>query len=107
MFTVVNEPAVTTGTIGLTAVATPSTTPRGANKAEGMIVNVAGDAINAVGRIVEFDEPNVTLDVKGKPKTININEISRANIEVEFKKMPKDDSDPESESESESVNSSQ
>jgi 5'-3' exonuclease len=44
---------------------------------------------------MEFDEPNVTLDVKGKPKTININEISRANIEVEFKKMPKEDSDVE------------
>jgi hypothetical protein len=56
---------------------------------------VAGDAINAVGRIVEFDEPNVTLDVKGKPKTININEISRAHIEIEFKKMPKEDSDVE------------
>jgi hypothetical protein len=33
------------------------------------------------------------LDIKGKSKTISINEISRAHIEVEFKKMPKEDSD--------------
>jgi hypothetical protein len=42
---------------------------------------------------VEFEEPNVTLDIKGKSRTISINEISRAHIEVEFKKMPKEDSD--------------
>jgi ribosome maturation factor RimP len=58
---------------------------------------VAGNAINAVGRIVEFTDPNVTLDIKGKLRTININEISRANIEVEFKKLPKVDEDSESE----------
>lgn len=57
----------------------------------GRLVDVAGDAINAIGRIVEFDDPNVTLDIKGKLRTLSINEISRANIEIEFKKMPKED----------------
>jgi ribosome maturation factor RimP len=62
----------------------------------GRLVNVAGDAINAVGRIVEFVDPNVTLNIKGKLKTISIAEISRANIEIEFKKMPKTDLDTDS-----------
>lgn len=57
----------------------------------GRLVNVAGDAINAIGRIVEFNDPNVTLDIKGKQRVISIKEISRAHIEVEFKKMPKED----------------
>jgi ribosome maturation factor RimP len=59
-------------------------------------VNVAGDAINAVGRIVEFKDPDVTLDIKGKLRTLSIKEISRANIEVEFKKMPKDEAEIDS-----------
>lgn len=62
----------------------------------GRLVNVAGDAINAVGRIVEFNDPDVTLDIKGKLRTLSIKEISRAHIEVEFKKMPKEDVETES-----------
>jgi ribosome maturation factor RimP len=81
--------------VGTRGVTKPLTKPVHWKRNIGRLVNVAGDAINAVGRIVEFDEPNVTLDVKGKPKTININEISRAHIEIEFKKMPKEDSDVE------------
>lgn len=92
--------------VGTRGVTKPLTKPVHWSRNVGRLVNVAGDAINAVGRILDFDEPNVTLDIKGKPRTLNINEISRAHIEVEFKKMPKDDAeigstlgDDESESE--------
>ena len=79
--------------VGTRGVTKPLTKPVHWKRNIGRLVNVAGDAINAVGRIVEFDDPNVTLDIKGKSRTISINEISRAHIEVEFKKMPKEDSD--------------
>ena len=92
--------------VGTRGVTKPLTKPVHWSRNVGRLVNVAGDAINAVGRILDFDEPNVTLDIKGKPRTLNINEISRAHIEIEFKKMPKDDAeigsslgDDESESE--------
>ena len=92
--------------VGTRGVTKPLTKPVHWSRNIGRLVNVAGDAINAVGRILDFEEPNVTLDIKGKPRTLNINEISRAHIEIEFKKMPKDDAevgnsvdDDESESE--------
>jgi ribosome maturation factor RimP len=71
----------------------------------GRLVNVAGDAINATGRITAFSDPDVTLDIGGKLRTVNIAGISRAHIEVEFKKMPKaadlDDAGIDSDSEAE------
>ena len=92
--------------VGTRGVTKPLTKPVHWSRNVGRLVNVAGDAINAVGRILDFEEPNVTLDIKGKPRSLNINEISRAHIEIEFKKMPKDDAevgssvgDDESESE--------
>ena len=77
--------------VGTRGVTKPLTKPTHWSRNIGRLVNVAGDAINAVGRIVEFSDPNVTLEVNGKPRTLNIAEISRANIEIEFKKMPKED----------------
>ena len=81
--------------VGTRGVTKPLTKPVHWARNVGRLVNVAGDAINAVGRIVEFNDPNVTLDVKGKLRTLSINEVSRANIEIEFKKMPKEDSEVE------------
>jgi ribosome maturation factor RimP len=81
--------------VGTRGVTKPLTKPVHWARNIGRLVNVAGDAINAVGRIVEFTDPNVTLDIKGKLRTLSINEISRANIEIEFKKMPKEDSEAE------------
>jgi ribosome maturation factor RimP len=52
----------------------------------GRLVVVAGDAINATGRIVKFVDPMVTLEIGNQERTLSITEISRANIEVEFKK---------------------
>lgn len=82
--------------VGTRGVTKPLTKPVHWRRNVGRLVNVAGDAINAVGRIVEFNDPNVTLVIKGKSRTLSINEISRAHIEVEFKKMPKDDGEIES-----------
>lgn len=79
--------------VGTRGVTKPLTKPVHWARNIGRLVNVAGDAINAVGRIVEFSDPDVTLDIKGKLRTLSINEISRANIEIEFKKMPKEDAE--------------
>ena len=84
-----NEPYVLE--VGTRGVTKPLTKSVHWSRNVGRLVNVAGDAINAIGRIVEFNDPNVTLDIKGKPRVISIKEISRAHIEVEFKKMPKED----------------
>ena len=84
--------------VGTRGVTKPLTKPVHWARNIGRLVNVAGDAINAVGRIVEFTDPDVTLEIKGKLRTLSINEISRANIEIEFKKMPKEDSEIETSS---------
>jgi len=84
-----NEPYVLE--VGTRGVTKPLTKPVHWARNVGRLVNLAGDAINAVGRIVEFNDPDVTLDIKGKLRTISIREISRAHIEVEFKKMPNED----------------
>ncbi|MCF8555218.1 MAG: ribosome maturation factor RimP [Candidatus Nanopelagicales bacterium] len=81
--------------VGTRGVTKPLTKPVHWARNVGRLVNVAGDAINAVGRIVDFTDPNVTLDIKGKLKTLSIAEISRAHIEIEFKKMPKEDLEAE------------
>lgn len=99
-----NEPYVLE--VGTRGVTKPLTKPVHWARNVGRLVNVAGDAINATGRIVEFNDPDVTLDIKGKLRTLSIKEISRAHIEVEFKKMPKEgvetdslSDDPDSETE--------
>lgn len=88
-----NEPYVLE--VGTRGVTKPLTKPVHWARNVGRLVNVAGDAINAVGRIVDFTDPNVTLDIKGKLRTLSIVEISRAHIEIEFKKMPKEDLEAE------------
>jgi ribosome maturation factor RimP len=74
--------------VGTRGISSPLTKPVHWSRNVGRLVNVAGDAINAVGRITDFNDPEVTLDIKGKLRKISIAEISRAHIEVEFKKMP-------------------
>jgi ribosome maturation factor RimP len=89
-----NEPYVLE--VGTRGVSKPLLKPIHWARNIGRLVNVAGDAINATGRIVEFSDPDVTLEIKGKLRTISIKEISRANIEVEFKKLPKVDDEVDS-----------
>ena len=81
--------------VGTRGVSSPLTKPVHWARNVGRLVNVAGNAINAVGRITEFENPNVTLLIDNKERTVDITEISRAHIEVEFKKMPKESSDDE------------
>lgn len=75
--------------VGTRGVNKPLTKPVHWRRNLGRLVVVAGDAINATGRIVEFIDPMVTLEIKGQNRMLNISEISRANIEVEFKKTTK------------------
>jgi ribosome maturation factor RimP len=81
--------------VGTRGVSSPLTKPVHWTRNVGRLVNIAGNSITAVGRITEFENPNVTLLIDNKPKTFNITEISRAHIEVEFKKMPKESSNAE------------
>ena len=74
--------------VGTRGISSPLTKPIHWSRNIGRLVEVAGDAINAVGRVTDFNDPEVTLDIKGKSRKINITEIARAHIEVEFKKMP-------------------
>ena len=76
--------------VGTRGVSKPLLKPVHWSRNVGRLVNVAGNSINAVGRIISFDDPNVTLEIEGNQKVLSIMEISRAHIEVEFKKMPKD-----------------
>jgi ribosome maturation factor RimP len=82
--------------VGTRGVSSPLTKPAHWARNIGRLVNVAGDAINVTGRITAFENPNVTISVSDKERIINIAEISRAHIEVEFKKMPKEASDDNS-----------
>jgi ribosome maturation factor RimP len=82
--------------VGTRGVSSPLTKPVHWARNIDRLVNVAGDAINAIGRITQFENPNVTLLVDGKSRVININELSRAHIEVEFKKMPNESSNADS-----------
>ena len=76
--------------VGTRGVSSPLTKPAHWARNIGRLVSVAGDAINATGRITAFENPNVTLSVNDKDRIVNIADLSRAHIEVEFKKMPKE-----------------
>lgn len=53
----------------------------------GRLVKVTGDAINETGRIKEFINPNVILEINGKERTVDISSVSKALVQVEFKKL--------------------
>lgn len=55
----------------------------------GRLVKVAGDAIDVTGRIKSFTNPNVTLEINGQEKEVDINSVNKAVIQVEFKKLNK------------------
>lgn len=59
----------------------------------GRLVKVAGDAIDATGRIKSFNNPRVTLEINGKEKDVDINSINKAVIQVEFKKNQSSEQD--------------
>lgn len=52
----------------------------------GRLVSVVTDAQSQTGRIMSFDNPIVSLNINGSVKEINIEEISSAQIQIEFSK---------------------
>jgi len=65
-------------------VGTPLSKPVHWRRNVGRLVTVTGDSVNASGRIVEFEEPIVTINVKGQMRKFDISTFSSALIEVEF-----------------------
>ena len=79
--------------VGSRGVGRPLTKPAHWSRNIGRLVKVVGDAIDATGRIVAFDEPSVTLEIDGKERIVDFNTISRAMIEVEFNRKVTDESE--------------
>ena len=59
----------------------------------GRLVEIKGSAHNLAGRITEFADPIVTIDVDGKTREVDVTEISKATIQVEFKKLDESEQD--------------
>mgnify|MGYP006269072549 CR=1 FL=1 len=76
--------------VGTRGIGRPLTKPAHWRRNVGRLVKVAGDSVDAVGRISEFNEPNVTLNIKGQMRTFDISTISRAVIEVDFSRKEGD-----------------
>ena len=66
------------------SVGTPLTNPAHWRRNIGRLVKLAGDSIDATGRIIAFDDPHVTVSLGNGERTVDIATISRATIEVEF-----------------------
>ena len=77
--------------VGSRGVGRPLTKPSHWRRNVGRLVEVSGNAINVTGRIVDFQDPNVTLEVEGKNQVVDISTISRAMIEVEFNRKSNDE----------------
>ena len=72
-------------------VSRPLTKPVHWKRNLGRLVEVRGDAVNLTGRITSFQDPIATIDVDGSAKEVDINSLSRAIIQVEFKKLDKEE----------------
>jgi len=59
----------------------------------GRLVEVKGDAHNLTGRITSFVDPIATIEVDGKPREVDVTKISKAVIQVEFKKLDESEQD--------------
>ncbi len=77
--------------VGSRGVGRPLTKPIHWQRNLTRLVEVSGNAISVTGRIVDFENPNVTLEVDGKNQVVDINTISRAMIEVEFNRKSVDE----------------
>lgn len=76
--------------VGTRGIGRPLTKPAHWRRNVGRLVKVSGDSINAVGRITEFADPQVSLNIKGQTRNFDINTISRAVIEVDFSRKEGD-----------------
>ena len=68
-------------------VSRPLTKPAHWRRNIGRLVEIKGSANNLTGRITAFTDPVVTIAEDNKEIEIDINTISKAVIEVEFKKF--------------------
>jgi ribosome maturation factor RimP len=60
------------------------TLPRHWRRNNGRLVKINFGSNSEIGRIIESDEEKVSLEVKGKSRSINFDKIDKAFIQVEF-----------------------
>ena len=60
------------------------TLPRHWRRNNGRLVQINFGSNSEIGRIIESDEEKVSLEVKGKTRSINFEKIDKAFIQVEF-----------------------
>ena len=70
-------------------IGTPLSKPVHWRRNIGRLVTFTTGSNTASGRIMEFVDPSVVVNVKGQTRTLDISSISRAVIDVEFNR--KDD----------------
>ncbi|GAA1090092.1 ribosome maturation factor RimP [Nocardiopsis metallicus] len=70
----------------------PLTLPRHWRRSQGRLVKVSlVEGGDLTGRVTESDDQGVTLDVKGRPRTLAYDSIAKAKVQVEFRRA--DDAD--------------
>jgi ribosome maturation factor RimP len=70
--------------VGSPGVDRPLTKPRHWRRNNGRLVKINFGSNSEVGRIIESDEEQVVLEVKGKKRTLIFEKIDKAFIQVEF-----------------------
>ena len=60
------------------------TLPRHWRRNNGRLVKINFGSNSEIGRIIESDEEKVSLEIKGKTRSINFDKIDKAFIQVEF-----------------------
>jgi ribosome maturation factor RimP len=60
------------------------TLPRHWRRNNGRLVKINFGSNSEIGRIIESDDEKVSLEVKGKTRSINLDKIDKAFIQVEF-----------------------
>ena len=60
------------------------TLPRHWRRNNGRLVKINFGSNSEIGRIIESDEEKVSLEVKGKTRSINFDKIDKAFVQVEF-----------------------
>ncbi|WP_017584943.1 ribosome maturation factor RimP [Nocardiopsis ganjiahuensis] len=65
----------------------PLTLPRHWRRSQGRLVKVSlVEGGDVTGRVTESDDQGVTLDVKGRPRTLAYDSIAKAKVQVEFRR---------------------
>jgi ribosome maturation factor RimP len=69
----------------------PLTEPRHWRRAEGRLVKAALADETVTGRVTGATDTEVTIDVDGTPRTLLQAEVTKAHVQVEFKKFEEDE----------------